>query len=108
MNLADLAVRQNVMREVNERIHRLRWAQTESEGIAYLCECSLVECATTVLLGAAEYDAVRASPVRFLLVPGHERREVERVVERHADYTVVENVGEAAAIARDADPRASA
>lgn len=106
-NLENLARRQNLMREVNERIHQLRWAQSDGETIGYLCECSLVDCAETVPLGADAYDAVRGSPLRFLLLSGHECREVEQVVERHPDYTVVENVGEAAEIARRADPRTS-
>ena len=44
----------------------------------------------------------------FLLLPGHDQAGVERVVERHGDYLVVENIGEAAEIARAADPRATA
>jgi hypothetical protein len=106
MTVKALAVRQNVLREANERISRLRWTQADGETIGYLCECSRVDCAETIALDADAYDAVRASPLRFLLLPGHDQAGVERVVEHHADYVVVENIGEAAEIARAADPRA--
>lgn len=105
--VAELAVRQNVLREANERINRLSWTQARGEKIGYLCECSRVDCAETIALDADAYDAVRASPLRFLLLPGHDQLAVERVIERHGDYLVVENVGEAAEIARIADPRAT-
>lgn len=108
MTVKELAVRQNVLREANERINRLRWTQAPEDKIGYLCECSQVDCAETVALDADAYDAVRASPIRFLLLPGHDQAAVERVVERHGDYVVVENLGEAAEIARSADPRATA
>ena len=100
----ELALRQNVMREVNERIHRLRWAPADGDQIGYVCECSLVECAETIPLDGAAYEGVRASPVRFLLLPGHESPQVERIVERRRAYTVVENVGEAAEVARGDTP----
>jgi hypothetical protein len=108
MTVKALAVRQNVLREANERISRLRWTQADGETIGYLCECSRVDCAETIALDADAYGAVRASPLRFLLLPGHDQAGVERVVEYHADYVVVENIGEAAEIARAADPRATA
>ena len=108
MTARELAVRQNVLREANERINRLRWTQAPGEKIGYLCECSRVDCAETVSLDADAYHAVRASPLRFLLLQGHDQAAVECVVERHGDYVVVENLGEAAEIARVAGPRATA
>ena len=53
-----------------------------------------------------EYEAVRADPHRFVLVPGHEVAGVEVVIERKPDYVVVEKLGEAGrAAARDRHPR---
>ena len=51
------------------------------------------------------YEAVRASPRRFLVLEGHETPEVERVVERHPAYVVVEKLDEAARVAEETDPR---
>jgi hypothetical protein len=55
----------------------------------------------------AEYEAVRREPTRFAVVPGHERPEIESIVERHPTYHVVEKRDEdARGIARETDPRA--
>jgi len=48
---------------------------------------------------------VRAHPRRFFLLATHELLDVERVVERHDDYLVVEKIGEGADIAERTDPR---
>ena len=53
----------------------------------------------------AKYEAIRQGPNRFPVIPGHERREVERVVEASDCYLVVEKIGAGAAVARDHDPR---
>ena len=58
--------------------------------VRYVCECAAAECAETVPLAHAAYAAVRSSPHRYLVVPGHERPELERVVERHERYLVVD------------------
>ena len=45
---------------------------------------------------------LRAEPTRFAVKPGHELPDVERVVERHESYFVVEKAeGEAARLAED-------
>lgn len=56
-------------------------------------------------LGWAEYAAIRDEPARFLVFAGHEQPEIERVVETHDAYLVVEKIGEAGAVARATDPR---
>jgi hypothetical protein len=56
--------------------------------------------------GILRTGAILAAAV--LAQSGHECSEVEQVVERYDGYTVVENIGEAAEIARSADPRATA
>jgi hypothetical protein len=43
--------------------------------------------------------------VRFVVVPGHEITDVERVIETTPAYSVIEKFGEAAEIVRDRDPR---
>ena len=49
-----------------------------------------------VRLAAAEYEDVRASDTRFLIVPGHQILDSERIVEEHDRYAVVEKQGDAA------------
>jgi hypothetical protein len=73
-------------RRVNEAIER----GTESAHEAvFVCECGNLGCTATVELTIAEYELVRSSFDRFLIIPGHEIESVEDVVERHDGYLVV-------------------
>jgi hypothetical protein len=90
-------------RKVNEGIER----GTEQRRMTFACECGRLGCNQLLELSRAEYEAVRAHPRHFFLLASHELLDVERVVERHADYVVVEKVGEAGATAERTDPRAS-
>jgi hypothetical protein len=49
------------------------------------------------------YTAVRSEPTRFIVAPGHENLELERVVERHDRFFVVEKFGTAGRIAERLD-----
>ena len=71
----------------------------------YACECSSPTCYATLELAIEEYEAARSHPRRFVIRPGHESLAVERVVERHDRYWVVEKTGVAGEIARKTDPR---
>jgi hypothetical protein len=92
-------------RRVNEAIEpRGRLRQTA----VFVCECGHLPCGETVEMALAEYEAVRTSFDRFLVVPGHEIEEVDEVVERHADYlVVVKRPPEAREMARATDGRSS-
>lgn len=99
-----VGINEGIFREVNERIAELgeQFELAESE---FVCECADPTCSERVRLSTAAYEAVRADPVRFFVVPGHERIGIDRVVEAHDHYLVVEKVGEAGAIAEATDPR---
>jgi hypothetical protein len=70
-----------LFRNVNERIAESseRFDATEAE---FICECSDPECAERVPASLDQYEEVRSDGATFLLVPGHEIPEVERVVKR--------------------------
>jgi hypothetical protein len=68
------------------------------------CECGRAQCGERVAMTVEEYDGVRASPTTFLVAPGHELEDVERVVGTTDRYRVVEKLGEAAAIVVETDP----
>ena len=96
-----------VFRHVNERIREVgeRFGAGSSEA-SFVCECGDASCAELVEISLEEYEAVRTSPYRFFVVPGHDIPEVEDVVERHGRYDVVEkHPGSAAAVAAATDPR---
>jgi hypothetical protein len=72
----------------------------------YLCECGSEECFERVTLTEDEYEAVRAHPARFFVVPGHEDLTAgEVVVEAFPSYAVVEKSGEEREIVERSDPR---
>jgi hypothetical protein len=55
-----------------------------------------------------EYEAVRADGTHFLLAPGHEEPDVERVIDRGDDHVVVEKFRPSIArIVRRLNPRAA-
>ena len=105
-----LAANEAFFRQVNEEIERAARAQPEGSGAhvyAFLCECSDADCAERVELTLAEYEGVRADARRFVVVPGHQRGDVERVVARDDAHAVVEKLGRAGEVAVRTDPRAA-
>ena len=96
---------QVLFRAVNEHIAELSSDGRETSPSLFICECSSPACAEALAITAAEYERVRAHGARFVVLPGHQRPDVERVIEGTGRYVVVEKVGAAAAIARAADPR---
>ena len=84
---------QLLFRDVNERIRSLGEELLGLAGddeIEIVCECVRSNCATRIALPADAYARVRERPCCFLVVPGHERLDVERVVEQHGSHLVVE------------------
>ncbi len=103
-----VAENESLFREVNESVERLAtgFVGGGEQMQDFLCECGDDACLDRVALRLREYEAVRADPRRFALVPGHEQLEVERVVEDHGRYVVVEKIGTGAKVAEELDPRA--
>jgi hypothetical protein len=100
-----LAANESVFREINEGIERGQWPGEENSPISFRCECARLGCNDLVELSVRAYESVRSNPRRFIVMPGHERLEVETVVERHPGYFVVEKLDQAAEQAEEADPR---
>lgn len=101
----DKARRQVVFREVNEHIAELNSGWSETGVSLFVCECSIPECSEALEITPEEYEKVRADGARFVVLAGHQLREVERVVENNDRFLVVEKFGAAAVVARDADRR---
>ena len=102
-----VAKNETLFREVNERVEEVAvgLAGADSQLIGFICECGRDDCAEPLELRHEQYESVRENPLRFLIVPGHEQADVERVVERQARFLVVEKLGEGAQIAVVQDPR---
>jgi hypothetical protein len=91
---------ESLFREVNENIARLeeRHGTTATE-TAYVCECANAACAEQVAIDPPTYRRVREDPRLFFVRPGHEDAQLERIVERHRDYLIVEKTGAAGEVA---------
>ena len=84
---------QLIFREVNERIREVAEHFDSLEpGVDFICECTRDRCLESITLELDEYKAVRSSPKRFVIVPGHETSTVEVVIESNERYTLVEKV----------------
>ncbi len=92
MSLSDerLARNEILFREINERLDEMAvpWSKTTD----YLCECSEMSCTKIVELTNEEYEHVRSHATVFVVIPGHERPEIEKVVEKQEGYLLVEKL----------------
>ena len=94
-----------VLRQINEGIERGQWPGDEDRPVGFRCECAKLGCTDVLELTIHEYEGVRAYSRRFIVVPGHERADAERVVEMRGGYLVVEKLGQAGETAAANDPR---
>jgi hypothetical protein len=97
-------------RDINEDIERTYLEEGLSPSgaghVRVLCECGRDDCDRLLVITLGEYEAVRADPRRFAVVPSHVMRDVEEVVDRTDRYVVVaKRVGAPAAAAIEQDPR---
>ncbi|MGH3043840.1 MAG: hypothetical protein ACRDM2_03855 [Gaiellaceae bacterium] len=107
MSLSDerLARNEILFREINERLDEMSvpWSKTTD----YLCECSEMSCTKIVELTSDQYERIRSRATVFVVAPGHEKHEIEKVIERHDGYLLVEKVVAVEEIIEQ-DPRSDA
>ena len=89
-----VAANEASFREINATLHDgLSKAQLEQdEPVAFVCECGVASCHALVRIPIDRYQAAREHPERFVIVPGHEMPDVERIVDRNAAWAVVEKL----------------
>jgi hypothetical protein len=80
-----------LFRDVNERIAETA-ERFDATGTEFVCECSDPNCTHRIEVSLAEYETVRQDPTTFLLAPGHEHRDIERVIARRRRFQIVEKV----------------
>ena len=93
----------SVNREIEQTSERL--GEGPEARIEVLCECGKDPCSATIELTIAEYDEAHRERDRFVVVPGHEDEQIERVVTRTERYRVVDKFGEAEEVAEDEERR---
>ncbi|MDX6568682.1 MAG: hypothetical protein QOH15_1260 [Gaiellales bacterium] len=104
---ARIAKNQSLFREINERIESLNESlETITHSSEWICECADLTCIEKIEMPLDEYERIRQHPDRFPVKRGHEVPDVEKTVEQHDGYLVVEKVGVAGEVARRYDPRA--
>jgi hypothetical protein len=98
-----VAMNEATFRKVNEG---MEVGQDPGGLLTFICECGRMGCNKLLELTRAEYEGVRANPRRFAILAGHEIEDVEKVVERHDRYLVVEKAGDVEAeVVENTDPR---
>ncbi|MBA2383435.1 MAG: hypothetical protein H0V68_02045 [Actinobacteria bacterium] len=97
-----LAQNEALFREVNERVQ-----EHAAEGGVhhYLCECANPDCTFRITLPVDEYEAVRADPRQFMVLPLHYTPEIEELVVEGAAYWIVRKTGEEGEYVEQLDPR---
>ena len=96
-----VGVNEALFREVNERIEDLQSELGQRPQFEIVCECGDPTCVERFTISADDYTALRQDVHHFGVLAGHEQPEVERVVERHEAYVVVEKTDPDAARAAE-------
>ncbi len=94
-------------RQVNERIEDLSRAfEAVTGAFEIICECGNLHCTEAISIAREVYEQTRADPTKFIIKPGHEIDDLERVIAHHAEYVIVEKTLPAARrVAAATDPR---
>ena len=98
---ARIAKNETVFRATNREIEN---AEEESGGgddaaLEVLCECGRPGCSGLISMTVGQYEKVHSQKDRFVVVPGHQSDEIEKVVEEREGYAIVDKFGEAEEIA---------
>jgi hypothetical protein len=88
------ATTEALFRDVNERIAESA-ERFDADRTEFVCECADPNCTHRVPATLAEYEEVRAEPSTFLVVPGHEHSDIERVISDRGRFRIVDKVQQA-------------
>jgi hypothetical protein len=106
---ARAARHRTLVRDANEWISTKAVTANHPDGADHFsCKCDDAACGEMVSLTRREYESVRASPTRFLIVADHEDPQVEHLISENARFAIVETLpGSPSRIALRSDPRAT-
>src|SRR5579884_2656369 len=80
-----------LFRDVNERIAESA-QRFDAESTQFVCECADPNCTHRLEATLDEYEDVRADGATFMLAPGHEHRDIERIIADRGRFHIVEKV----------------
>ena len=97
---------QAMFRAVNDKIRELADTFAVVTGtFTIACECADPHCVSTIEINPADYEAIRANPRRFAVLPGHLDTGIEGLIAQSEHYHVAEKRGKAAAVAEALSPQ---
>jgi hypothetical protein len=96
-----------VFRLVNEQVRAVNaTVSTAAETMRIVCECGTKTCVEQFEIQPEEYARIRADATLFIVEPGHDFPETERVLAENDEYWIVQkDPGLPELIARATDPR---
>ncbi len=101
-----IALNESRFRDINQRLAAdLATLPHPPEAIPFVCECGAASCTATVGLSTPEYESIRASSRRFVVVAGHELPDVETVISASSGYAIVEKRPQSGPLVEATDPR---
>lgn len=101
-----IALNESRFRDINERLAAdLAKLARPPEVIPFVCECGWATCTATVELNVPEYESIRSSSRRFVVLAGHEMPDVERVIGSFSGYSIVEKLSGSGSLVDARDPR---
>ena len=89
-----IAENEQRFRVFNDQVRELR-SRVDADA-DFACECGDAECTEQIRLSSDAYAHLREDRRWFAVLPEHQRPDVERVVERHPGYWIVQKIGEGA------------
>jgi hypothetical protein len=95
-----------IFRSVNEQVTALNATlSTFTDTMTIVCECGTRSCTDRFQIRPEEYAKVRQDSILFVIKPGHDLPEAERVVVKADDYWIVrKDPGLPSRLARATDP----
>ena len=100
-----MARNESAVRKVNEGIDAGRGLTEVERVLTFVCECGRLGCTQLIELSVTEYEHVRSSGRRFVVLADHVDEDSEEVVDRADGWVVVEKTGAAGEAAERLDPR---
>jgi hypothetical protein len=84
---------EKLFREVNERVAQMHPGFQSGPDPEWVCECGDETCFEKVAISLDQYHEIRARNNWFFVKPGHEKLDVERIIEDRDRYLLVEKDG---------------
>src|ERR1041385_7592161 len=96
MEFADRAARnEEVFRDVTKGIEDGAERHEVAGSLPFHCECARTSCLETIEIPPARYADIVRERYHFVVIPGHEEPQIERIVRTELEFLVVEKIGEA-------------